>query len=148
MFPAPEIVKPVGTRSRIPFPTGSYVGSISKYTFSSQVMEDHYIKLKRILEDHSLKFAMIGSSTYVGEGSYDARWNNPVATAKLTKFVAFVGDPWKSPFVWYKYEGQTAGGGHNHVYVGGEKIKLSDFYNLSANKQNLLFATSKMIVAQ
>lgn len=138
----PEYVKPVGMKSRIPFLTQTYAGHPSKYPFPSSVMMEHYRTLKGILAKYNLEFKMLGAHTYNGNGSYTARWANANATSKLTKFIAFAGDPWNSPFVWYKYEGFTAGGGHNHVYLDGQKMKLSDFYLLEDDELDVMLRRS------
>jgi hypothetical protein len=40
--------------------------------------------------------------------------------------------------VWEKYEGSTAGGGRNTVYVGGRKMKLTQFLKLKPADQDKL----------
>ena len=56
----------------------------------------------------------------------------------LTSFVALCTDT----LVWQKYEGRCAGGGQNTVYVGGEKMKLTTFLDLSKAKQDKLIRAS------
>ena len=78
-----------------------------------------------------------GTSYDAGESEY----SNPNGTGTLTRFVAIAGSPDNPDFVWEKYEGAVPGGGRNTVYVGGHKLKLTDFLAMKPAKQDAYFST-------
>lgn len=101
------------------------------------IQEKHYQTLIDILARNGKKFNYVGYASYEGFPAYNAySKNNPT----LTRFVMTA-----PGFVWEKYEGDTAGGGQNRVYVGGKMLKLTDFLRLPPNKQDVLIQRSKMV---
>jgi hypothetical protein len=113
----------------------NYSGDPEQYNFSS-VQKKNYDALKNILARNDISFDYIGSSTYPGWRAYDDYgWKERglPESIKLTRFVAV------SPkLVWEKYEGMTAGGGRNTVYVGGNSLKLTTFLKLQPEEQDRL----------
>ena len=96
--------------------------------------ERHFAALAEILKRNGKKFTYCGYAKYPGSPAYNA---SPNSKPMLTNFVCTAKD-----FLWQKYEGATAGGGANHVYVAGKKIKLTDFLALAPKKQDALVSMS------
>lgn len=115
--------------------SGHFKGNPDSFQFASNVQKINYENLKAILARYGLRFNYFAASTYAGQGSYWNRSGNP----KLQSFVGTT-DIENPKFVWWKYEGATAGGGRNWVYVGGKAMKLSDFLSMPPLKQDKLFA--------
>ena len=95
------------------------------------VQERHYDALSEILKRNKRKFKYIGWVAYEGEPDYTRR--EPGKKVVLTRFVVTA-----PGFTWEKYEGATAGGGRNTVYVGGRKMKLTEFLKLKPQQQDKL----------
>lgn len=107
----------------------TWEGNPSTVDFKAQA--NNYNALSEILKRNGQSFDWIGMAKYTGEADYIRRYDKPDAKAMLTRFVA------TSPvLVWEKYEGATAGGGRNEVYVGGAKMKLTEFLALSPEEQD------------
>lgn len=94
------------------------------------VQEKHYQTLSDILKRSNKKFNYVGYAAYEGLPAYNSHSGN---SPTLTRFVMTA-----PGFVWEKYEGDTAGGGRNTVYVGGKVMKLTDFLLEPANYQDKL----------
>lgn len=97
------------------------------------VMSKHYAALKQILLRNGLVFEYLGVCSYDGITYYTSR----CATVNLVRFVAVA-----PGFLWEKYEGNTPGGGQNHVYVAGKRIKLSKFLAFGIKTQDQLLKKS------
>lgn len=114
-------------------PPDNYEGDPAKFDFKKQTA--NYVELRDILARNNQKMDWIGVSKYEGMADYIRRFDNPKAKVMLTRFVA------TSPnLVWEKYEGGTAGGGRNTVYVGGKMMKTTDFLSLPPRKQDQLLS--------
>jgi len=113
----------------VPAPGGVWTRIGSKYPWHKQLA--NYQGIEAALNRNGHKLTQIASSTYKGTPAYTVRdrWNK---TVNLTSFVAIA----PGVLVWQKYEGETAGGGQNYIYVGGEKIKTTWFLSLSPKKQD------------
>jgi hypothetical protein len=108
-----------------------YSGPPEGYTFS-RVQQKNYDMLVDILARNGMKFTRIDAETYPGRRSYYDR----IGKSTPIMLTSFIG---RSPALeWYKYEGQTAGGGTNTVKVGGKKMKLTDFLRLKPEQQDAL----------
>lgn len=109
----------------------TYSGPPEGYTFS-RVQQKNYDMLVDILARNGMKFTRIDAETYPGRRSYYDR----IGKSTPIMLTSFIG---RSPALeWYKYEGQTAGGGTNTVKVGGKKMKLTDFLRLKPEQQDTL----------
>lgn len=106
-----------------------YSGSPSGINLGT-VQERNYDALSDALARNGKKFNYVGYAQYEGAPAY----NSPSGNAPtLFRFVMTA-----PGFVWEKYEGDTAGGGQNRVYVGGQAMKLTAFLGLSPKKQDAL----------
>lgn len=47
--------------------------------------------------------------------------------------------------VWEKYEGTVPGGGQNHLYIAGQKMKTTAFLKMSDDEQDDLIRKTKEI---
>lgn len=103
-------------------PSGVHLGTIQ---------EKHYQTLSDILARSGKKFNYVGYASYEGFPAYSSHYSKKNPT--LTRFVMTA-----PGFVWEKYEGDTAGGGQNRVYVSGKAMKLSDFLSEPAYYQDKL----------
>lgn len=113
----------------------TYSGPPEGYTFS-RVQQKNYDMLVDILARNGMKFTRIDAETYPGRRSYYDR----IGKSTPIMLTSFIG---RSPALeWYKYEGQTAGGGTNTVKVGGKKMKLTDFLRLKPEQQDALLKSS------
>lgn len=97
----------------------------------SDVQERHFEYLSDVLARNGLKFDYLGLAEYKGQAAYNAPNKQNMPT--LFRFVMTA-----PGFVWEKYEGVSAGGGRNTVYVGGKQMKLTEFYRLSPKQQDKL----------
>lgn len=114
-----------------------YSGDPMGYTLSN-VQERHFENLSDILARSGLKFDYLGVAEYEGEPSYmNRKPKGPGPT--LFRFAMTA-----PGFVWEKYEGVSAGGGRNTVYVNGEAMKLTHFNSLSPAKQDKLIQASQI----
>lgn len=100
-------------------------------TFKFNAQENNYQQLLKVLKRNNQKFDWIGAARYTGSADYTKRYDNPNAKATLTRFVCTA-----PSLIWEKYEGLTAGGGRNVIYVGGTGMKLTSFFELSPKKQD------------
>lgn len=112
-----------------------YSGDPMGYTLSS-IQEKHFEYLSDVLARNGLEFDYLGLAEYEGSPAYNApnKKNKPT----LYRFVMTA-----PGFVWEKYEGISAGGGRNTVYVGGKAMKLTDFYRLNPKQQDKLIQQSQ-----
>jgi ABC-type nitrate/sulfonate/bicarbonate transport system substrate-binding protein len=122
----------------------SYEGPVIGYTFN-QVQQKNFDMLQLALSRNGLKFTFVSAATYPGSPAYDKRAANSydsdgtcLQTVDLTRFVVVAASGSQPAMVWEKYEGLAAGGGQNHVYVGGRKIKTQAFLSLSPEQQDRL----------
>ena len=112
-----------------------YSGDPMGYTLST-IQERHFENLSDILARNGLEFDYLGLAEYEGDHSYiHHKPKGPGPT--LFRFVMTA-----PGFVWEKYEGISAGGGRNTVYVGGQKMKLTEFMGLPPKKQDALIQAS------
>ena len=104
----------------------------------SDVQEAHFANLSDILARNGLEFEYMGLAEYEGQAHYMRRpWAHKRPT--LFRFVMTASNPDGTPaFVWEKFEGIAAGGGQNRVYVGGKKMKLTEFMRKTAKAQDKL----------
>ena len=107
----------------------TYSGSPSGIHLGN-VQERNYDALSDALQRNGKKFNYVGYASYTGAPAYNTRTGN---APTLTRFVMTA-----PGFVWEKYEGDTAGGGQNRVYVAGQAMKLTSFLALSPKKQDAL----------
>jgi hypothetical protein len=103
-----------------------FEGRVEDYDFKQQY--SNFFKLQAVLRTNGTKLGPIAVATYVGDGGYSNNWK----PRNLTRFVSCSED---GRLMWEKYEGSSAGGGQNYVFVCGMKIKLSDFLVFSAKVQ-------------
>jgi len=104
-------------------PMGKDIGGVQERNFDS---------ISAVLKRNRRKFKYLGWIAYTGTPDYLNR-SDPKKTVTLTRFIMTAPD-----FVWEKYEGSTAGGGRNTVYVGGQKMKLTAFLKLPPKRQDAL----------
>lgn len=104
-----------------------YSGKPSGFTLT-RVQQNNYQALSDILVRNGSKFDYVGAATYTGQASYQGG-NIPT----LTRFVMTA-----PGLVWEKYEGISAGGGRNTVYVGGKRLKTTEFLSLKSTTQDKL----------
>ena len=100
----------------------------------SSIQENHFEYLSDFLARNGVEFDYIGYAQYEGSPAYNA---NQKINPTLYRFVMTA-----PGFVWEKYEGMSAGGGRNTVYIGGKKMKLTSFYGLQARTQDKLLQAS------
>jgi hypothetical protein len=110
-------------------PAKTYSGPLEGIDLS-RIQERNYEALQAILQRNGDAIHYIGYAAYPGMPAYNA---GPNSKPTLTTFVGIA-----NSLVWEKYEGQTAGGGRNTVYVGGRAMKLTDFLKLDPKKQDAL----------
>lgn len=103
----------------------------------------NFQQLRTILARNGLAFKTIG--IYVNEKgtpAYTARDRSKNVTL-ITYLLVCPGH-----MVWYKYEGYTAGGGQNHVFVANRKIKLTAFLEFSDDEQDRLLMGKAPIASE
>jgi len=117
-----------------------------QHKFASNIQRRNYMAIKDILKRNGLQFSHFFASTYRGGADYNRRhgsfdYNTGKYTggdpgANLETFIGVVGDINNPQFVWYKYEGNVAGGGRNMVFAGGKGIKTTDLLSMNTVQQN------------
>lgn len=112
----------------------TFEGDPEDYDFKQQ--KKNYEAIKSILGAFGMKFAKIKVATYAAQRSYIDR-GEPDDLTTLTTFKAIVGSENDPIFIWHKYEGFAAGGGHNTVRFAQQEMKVSDFLR----RQNVLLNT-------
>jgi len=111
-----------------------YLGDPMGYTLSS-IQEGHFEYLSNVLARSGQEFDYLGLAEYEGQAAYNAPNKKNMPT--LFRFVMTA-----PGLVWEKYEGISAGGGRNTVYVGGKAMKLTDFYRLQPKQQDKLIQSN------
>ena len=107
-----------------------YEGGIEKYIFNT-VQENNLKKIQEIICGFFPKLTTISAVSFNGYRHYlRVETDKPI---RLTKFVAWNED---KSVVWYKYEGTTAGGGQNYIYLAGKKMKLTNFLKMKIVSSN------------
>jgi hypothetical protein len=106
-------------------PLGSFDCDPETHNFHKQT--DNYQRIKAILAQFDLKLARVVGSTYEGSPAYNSWSDHHVRLTTFNATTAELAPNGKPLFRWEKYEGGTAGGGQNHVYIAGEKMKLTAF---------------------
>lgn len=101
-----------------------YQGPIQGYSFNTQQSNFDQISKKLYSVNKFL------TTIYVGK--YPAKHHNNL----LTCFLALSDD---KSVAWYKYEGNTNGGGQNMIYINGKKIKTTHFLSLDESGVKDLF---------
>lgn len=96
------------------------------------IQENHYKTLSDILARNNLEFEYLGVARYQGEPAYNSPTGNRPTMVRFAMTAP--------GFVWEKYEGITAGGGRNTVYVAGKAMKLTTFLRLPPKKQDALLS--------
>ena len=100
------------------------------------VQERTYEKLQEVLERNGDSFREFRWAKYTVDHTTWPDRHSRQAGFKPDVLTRFVGIADK--MVWEKYEGTVAGGGRNTVYVGGRKMKMTDFVKLSPEEQDRL----------
>ena len=100
----------------------SFEGSVNNYSWKHQL--NNYTRIQEVLKRNGTGLLAVASATY------------PADRGKLTCFVSISQD---GKIVWYKYEGWAVGGGSNHIYINGLKMKLTDFLAGTKEQQDSLF---------
>ena len=112
-----------------------YQGDVSGYQFGGQA--SNFLKLQAILKENGTELGPIAASTYPsGSG-----WYGDFVGRKLTRFVSCSKD---GSLMWEKYEGSIPGGGQNHVFMAGRKMKLTGFLALKPELQRALLSGSEL----
>lgn len=96
--------------------------------------EDNFDSLQAILARNGKSLTRVSMYTNTRARPHYQANRSGGRTVNLTSFVALCTDT----LVWHKYEGQTAGGGQNTIYVGGEKMQLTRFLRLQKARQDKL----------
>lgn len=117
--------------------TKVFQGVADDYDFKHQ--SSNFLRLQKVLKDNGTELGPLVAATYSGWAS---SWNNKMI--RLTRFVTCSKD---GRLMWEKYEGKTSGGGQNHVYVAGMKIKLTDFLELGSREQWALLTWDPVLIA-
>jgi len=113
----------------IPFKHADFYGSPEDFKWPSSTMGEQYLILKLALERNGL--------TDVKLGAERVRRKHEVPMTKIG-FVLIAGYGDGPKLVWQKYESAAKGSGQNHVFVGGQKIKMSSFMAMSDAQQDEL----------
>ena len=99
-----------------------YNGSIDNFSFTDKNrfinQYKNYELLKESFDIYNIKFSHVWAGTS----------NN-----NLTKFLVKSDD---DNIFWYKYEGKTPGGAQNHLFIKGNKIKLTDWLNFTTQERD------------
>lgn len=113
----------------IPFKHADFYGSPENFKWSSTAVREQYLILKLAFERNGL--------TEIKLGAEKVRRKNDVPMTKIG-FVLVAGTITGPKLVWQKYESAAKGSGQNHVFVGGQKIKMSAFMAMSDEQQDEL----------
>lgn len=135
---------PTGVKKQtINMPWGDFYGNPNDYDFKRQA--DNWNVIKAALERNGLTTMVMGVKTTKALPSYCAWRDTAVGGGgNLTSFTLVAGTKDGINFVWEKYEGQTAGGGQNHVYARGQKIKTTRFVAMTADEQDEFLMGDKL----
>ena len=112
-----------------------YQGDVSGYVFKGQAQ--NFLSLQAVLKENGTELGPIAASTYPAE----TWWYYSSKCRNLTRFVSCSKD---GRLMWEKYEGNTPGGGHNHVFMAGRKMKLTGFLALKPELQRALLSGSEL----
>ena len=99
-----------------------FEGSVNSYSWKHQL--DNYTRIQEDLKRNGTELLVVASANY------------PAERGRLTCFVSMSED---GKVVWYKYEGYVPGGGQNHIYIKGRKMKLTTFLDMKVEDQDALF---------
>jgi hypothetical protein len=101
----------------------SYQGRVEGYDFEKQA--ENFAKLDAVLRANGSRLAYVAASHSKGDLHTNHRFAVASECGKL---------------MWYKYVAYVAQGGQNHVFVGGLRVRLSLFLNLTADEQTVLLS--------
>jgi hypothetical protein len=111
----------------IPFKHADFYGSPEDFKWTSNTIHEQYLIVKLALERNGL--------TEVYLGAERVRRKHEVPMTKMA-FVLVAGTPDSIKFVWQKHESPAKGSGQNHIFVGGQKIKMSSFMAMTDEQQD------------
>ena len=113
----------------IPFKHADFYGSPEDFKWPSSTMGEQYLILKLAIERNGLNYVKLGAER--------VRRKHDVPMTKIG-FVLTAGSKDGIKLVWQKYESAAKGSGQNHLFVGGQKIKMSSFMAMSDDQQDEL----------
>lgn len=116
-------------KGTVPFKHSDFYGSPEDFKWPSTIMLEQYEVLKLAMERNGL--------TEVKLGAGRVRRKQDVPMTKIG-FVMVVGPMSAPKLVWQKYESEAKGSGQNHVFIGGQKIKMTSFLAMSNEQQDEL----------
>lgn len=108
----------------------SYEGEINGYIFGRQ--QQNYDKISQQLNKNNIFLTKINAVVWTPNKNKNcSQYNqlkNEQSTSKRTKFIVSSSDP---NFLWHKYDGDSAGSGHNVIYYKEKKINTTDFIKMT-----------------
>ena len=102
--------------------TGQYEGNINNFLFKDEGLnqQSNFEKIQESLIQFNTKLDYIWSSKFI-------------FPRQRTIFIAKSSD---NNFYWYKYEGKTAGGGQNSLFINGNKIKVTKWLRMTSEERD------------